>query len=105
MEAYAYILCLMLALAGLHTIDHRWKLVYYHNKRATLMTILIGVSFFILWDIAGIMSGIFFSGETLYTSGLMLGKDFPVEEVFFLILLCYNTLILWAAARLRWQRT
>jgi lycopene cyclase domain-containing protein len=48
---------------------------------------------FIIWDFAGIASGIFFKGQSKYLSGIMIAKDFPLEELFFLAVLCYTTLV------------
>lgn len=105
MESYLYLLLLVVSLTGLFTIDHRWKLVYFAHKKATLLSLLAGVVFFSLWDIAGVMLDIFFIGQTKYLSGLTLAPDFPLEELFFLLLLSYNALIVWAGASKRWPRT
>lgn len=92
---YMYLLGLVTALAGLVAVDYRWRLVYFVDKRATVLAIIIGVLLFSLWDAAGIALGIFYTGETSFLSGLTLAKDFPIEELFFLILLCYNALLAW----------
>lgn len=105
MENFTYLLLLLVSLAGLFTIDHRWKLVYFAHKKAALLSLLMGVVFFSLWDILGVMLDIFFIGQTKYLSGLTLAPDFPVEELFFLLLLSYNTLIVYTGASKRWPRT
>ena len=92
---FLYLTCLILALCGLFAVDYRWRLAYFVDKRATLLTVILGVVFFSLWDIAGIMLGIFFTGATTYLSGLIIVPDYPVEEALFLMLLSYNVLLAW----------
>ena len=52
------------------------------------------VAFFLTWDYAGISLGIFFRGETSLLSGYLVSAELPLEEIFFLILLSYNALLL-----------
>jgi len=71
-------------------------------KHATITTLLIGVSFFLVWDIAGIMLGIF-STNPRYVFGLnFFTPNLPIEEVLFLTLLIYVSLISVVVAG-RWQ--
>ena len=75
------------------TLDWRHKLAFWHNYRRAAITIAVGFLLFVIWDILGISLGIFFSGHSSYMSGLYLAPEFPIEEVFFLLFLCYFTLI------------
>ena len=62
----------------------------------------IGLVFFLVWDLSGIGLGIFFRGETSFMTGLVIAPELPVEELFFLALLCYLTMNLFGAlGRLR----
>lgn len=97
-----YLVVLTVSLCGLWLCDRRWKLVAYQSsaaaKKATLQTILIGVSFFLVWDIGGIMLGVF-STNTDYTIGLnLITPNLPIEEVLFLTLLMYVSLLTVAAS-------
>lgn len=92
---YLYLIGLFTALVGLILVDYRWRLALFADRRATLLTVLIGVVFFSLWDIAGIALGIFYTGAPTYLSGLELGPEYPIEELVFLTLLSYNTLLAW----------
>jgi lycopene cyclase domain-containing protein len=47
-----------------------------------------------LWDVAGIAMGIFFRGDTSHLTGIVLAPEFPIEELFFLLLLNYTALTL-----------
>jgi lycopene cyclase domain-containing protein len=68
---------------------------------ATLGSVGIAVVVFLIWDIVGITFGIFFRGSTPFLSGLLLGPELPLEELFFLILLSYNTLLVYQYFALR----
>lgn len=90
-----YFTGLLVGLAGTGIIDWRYKLALFHDWRRTIKTILPAMLVFVVWDVAGIMLGIFSDGDGSYRSGLQLGPHFPVEEVFFLALLSYFTLVVW----------
>jgi lycopene cyclase domain-containing protein len=52
-----------------------------------------GVAFFLVWDVVGIAEGVFFRGSGPWMTGILLGPELPLEELFFLMLLSYSTLI------------
>lgn len=83
-------------------IDYKWSLAYFHNKGRTFAAVMVGFLLFVVWDAWGIGLGIFFSGRSPYMSGIYLAPQFPLEEVFFLLFLCYFTLIIYTAMR-RWR--
>lgn len=91
--SFLYLLGLVLGILGLALLDYRHKLAFAKNARY-FCVILIAVAFFLTWDYAGISLGIFFRGETPLLSGLLISRELPLEEVFFLILLSYNALLL-----------
>lgn len=91
--SFLYLIGLMLAIAGLALLDYRHKLAFAKNARHICL-ILISLAFFLTWDYAGISLGIFFRGETQLLTGLLISEELPLEEVFFLILLSYNALLL-----------
>ena len=90
---FLYLILLLVSLTGLGFIDFRFKLAFAKNTKAAIVATLIPYLVFVIWDTAGIALGIFFKGQSALLSGIMLAKDFPLEEVFFLALLCYSTLI------------
>lgn len=91
--SFLYLIGLLVAIAGLALLDYRHKLAFAKNARHICL-ILISLIFFLTWDYAGISLGIFFRGETQLLSGLLISDELPLEEVFFLILLSYNALLL-----------
>lgn len=100
---FLYLTLLLISIAGLVAIDHRQKLALFPHPLPTLISVFAGVAVFLIWDIVGIALGIFFRGPAPHLSGLLLGPELPLEELFFLILLSYNTLLAYQffARRLR----
>lgn len=92
----AYLAALLLSIVGLGALDFRHKLALWVAPLPTVFTVFIAVGFFLVWDVVGIANGIFFRGDSPNLSGLLIGPELPIEEVFFLILLSYNTLIFYA---------
>ena len=91
--SFVYLALLLISLAGLVTLDVRFKLAFAKNPKAASIAIGAPYLLFVIWDFTGIASGIFFKGKSDLLTGLMIAKDFPVEELFFLALLCYSTLV------------
>ena len=90
-----YLIALVVSIAGLVTLDARYRIAIFDRPRPALLTIAIGVVFFLVWDAIGVGLGIFFVGAAPYQTGIMLAPEIPLEELFFLILLVYQTLLLW----------
>lgn len=103
MLEYSYLAVLIGSIFCLAMIDRRFTLVFWRNKSLAIRTLVLGVAFFLMWDITGVASGIFYPGESPYDTGWMLLPGVPIEELFFLILLMYQTLILWESVK-RWRR-
>lgn len=104
MTSYYYLIALLFSISGLAVLDWRYRVALFDQPRRALATIGIGVAFFLLWDLAGVTLGIFFRGDAPYMTGVLVGPEIPLEEVFFLILLCYQTLLLWVACHRRHLR-
>lgn len=99
--SFIYLTLLILSEAGVIGLDHRHKLALWHNLRAGLLALGSGLAFFLVWDLAGINSGIFFEGAKQLLCGVELAPQLPLEELFFLLLLCHSALLLFAAVS-RW---
>jgi len=98
MTHWYYLLALLFSICGLLLLDWRHKLAFWFDARRTSLTILSTVVFFAIWDIAGISLGIFFHGSSAYTPKYMLWNNFPPEELAFLFLLTYLTLLMYRGA-------
>ncbi|MCU1478239.1 MAG: lycopene cyclase protein [Subtercola sp.] len=92
-----YLLGLLVALTGMVLLDRRFRLFFWQDARRAGIVLVVGVLFFLGWDVAGIGLGIFFRGETTFMTGIVIARELPLEELFFLTLLCYLTMNLFAA--------
>ncbi|MFF1530037.1 lycopene cyclase domain-containing protein [Cellulomonas sp. NPDC058312] len=104
MIGLAYLGALLVSLGGLAVIDRRWRLAFWDAPRRAALTVGIGVVGFLLWDVAGLLLGIFARGESPHMTGLLLAPELPVEEAVFLTLLCYNALLVWRGLDRWWGR-
>ena len=93
----AYLIALLVSLAGLTAADYRWRLAMFSNPKRSLATLGLGVSSFLAWDLLGIGFGVFFEGRSTMLLGLNVLPQVPVEELFFLTLLCYTLLLSYLA--------
>ena len=92
---WSYLSGLMIALGCLSLIDRKLKLAFWYDARISLQTIAATVGIFVVWDLLGIALGIFYSGGSAYSLPFMILPEFPIEELFFLVLLSYTTLLLY----------
>ena len=87
-----YLAALLISLFGMVMLDRRFRLFFFTDARRAAIVLSIGVAFFLVWDLVGIGTGVFFRGETSFMTGLQIAPELPIEEVFFLALLCYLTM-------------
>lgn len=102
MIAFTYLAGLLVGIAGMAIIDWRHKLAFWHDRKRTIITMAICIGVFIVWDLLGIALGIFLHGDSELSLPLRLLPEFPLEELFFLLLLCYCTLVIYRGAQ-RWR--
>lgn len=94
-----YLLALLGAIVGTGALDWRHRLALFGGAPArTVVIVGIAVVFFLVWDVVGIAEGVFFRGSGPWMTGILLGPELPLEEVFFLSLLSYSTLIAYLLA-------
>ena len=99
--SFLYLAALLISLTGMVVLDRRFSLFFWADARRASVVLPVGVLFFLAWDMAGINAGVFFRGTGQWMTGLQLAPELPIEEVFFLTLLCYMTMNVYQAA-LRW---
>ena len=90
--SFAYLGALAIALVGMIVLDRRFRLFFWRDARRATIVLVAGLVFFLVWDLAGVGLGIFFRGETDFMTGLQVAPEVPLEEPFFLTLLCYLTM-------------
>ncbi|MFK3670234.1 lycopene cyclase domain-containing protein [Leifsonia aquatica] len=89
-----YLGALLVSLAAMVLLDRRFRLVFWRDARRAGITLAIGLLFFLAWDAAGIALGIFARGVSRFMTGIEVAPELPLEEIFFLLFLCYLTLVL-----------
>jgi len=101
-----YLLAIVFSGAGMAVIDARYRLALWRTPLATIVSVAVGVIFFLAWDVVGIITGVFFQGDSPLFIGISVAPELPLEEVFFLTFLCYLAVLFYAAAlRLKENRT
>jgi lycopene cyclase domain-containing protein len=95
--SFIYLAALVGSLAGLVALDVRFQLALYKDLKRGLTVLTVSTLFFLGWDILGIGLGIFSRGSAKHLTGILLAPELPLEEIFFLILLSYTTLIVFTA--------
>ncbi|MGH3654752.1 lycopene cyclase domain-containing protein [Glutamicibacter sp.] len=88
---YLGILLVLLACMGL--LDAKGKLFLFRHPVRGFLALGLGTGFFVLWDVLAIRQGIFLHKESELMTGIMVSEQFPLEEVFFLVFLCYCAMI------------
>ena len=103
--SFLYLGALLISIAGMVVLDLRFKLFFAVGPLRAAIVLAVGIAFFLAWDVAGITLGIFFRGNPGLLTGVLLAPELPLEELFFLVLLCYTTMNLYrgvAHAGTRW---
>ena len=94
-----YLAGLLISIAGIAVLDARYRLFFWRAPLRAAAVMLIGLVFFMVWDVVGVHLGIFFIGTNELLTGVLLAPDVPLEELFFLVLLCWTTMDLFGAVR------
>ncbi|TXK18980.1 lycopene cyclase domain-containing protein [Homoserinibacter sp. GY 40078] len=89
---WLYLLALVVSIGGMVVLDLRFRLFFAVAPLRAAVVLVVGVAFFLAWDAVGIGAGIFFRGAPELLIGVELAPELPLEELFFLTLLCYLTM-------------
>lgn len=90
--ALLYLAALLLSLFCMGLLDRRFALFFWRDARRAAIVLTAGVVFFLVWDLGGIGLDIFYRGGSPWMTGIELAPELPLEEVFFLVLLCWVTM-------------
>lgn len=99
-----YLAALVVLLLCMGALDARFRLFVFRRPAAAIVVLLVGTAFFLVWDVVAISQGIFLHVDSNLMTGIMVGPQLPLEEVFFLIFLCYQTMILVTGIE-KWRST
>ena len=96
-----YLLAILVSLASMVAIDHRWRLFWWADARRAAIVHLAGIVFFLAWDVAAISRGLFERGQGSALTGIEIAPHLPIEEIFFVTFLCYLTMNVYGLVSLR----
>lgn len=93
-----YLAALLVTLGCMLLLDWRFRLFFWRDPLAASVVVLVGLVFFLVWDVAGIAGGIFFRGEGVIATGILLAPELPLEEPVFLVFLVVCTMVVFTGA-------
>lgn len=91
---WSYLAALLAGLACMVLMDRRWRLVLWVDLPRGIAVLAAGLVLFLVWDLVAIAQGFYQRGRSELMSGVELAPELPLEEVFFVLFLCYVTLVL-----------
>lgn len=89
-----YLLILLALIGCMVALDARFKLFVFDRPIPALLSLAAGTGIFVLWDVLAIAEGIFLHRDSQWMTGVMVADQLPLEEIFFLLFLCYQVMIL-----------
>jgi lycopene cyclase domain-containing protein len=93
MTGFLYLGALLVSIGAMALLDARFRLAFWRSPGASTAAVVAGTATLLACDLAGIGLGVFFRGESVYATGVLLAPELPVEEPVFLLFLCYLTLV------------
>ncbi|OZB83996.1 MAG: C50 carotenoid epsilon cyclase [Microbacterium sp. 14-71-5] len=94
-----YLVLLLVSMLGVGLVDARWRLFLWAEPKRALLVLAAGVVALLLWDLAGISTGIFAREANPLSTGILLAPHLPIEEPVFLLFLVQVTMVLYTGAR------
>ncbi|MER7447797.1 lycopene cyclase domain-containing protein [Microbacterium sp. NPDC097977] len=95
---FVYLAVLLLVLGCMLLLDRRFRLFFWRDAVSASLVTILGLAFFLIWDIAGIAGGIFFRGDAVVATGIVLAPELPIEEPVFLLFLVVCTMVLYTGS-------
>lgn len=95
---FVYLGLLLTFLGCMLLLDWRYRLFFWRDWLAAAIVTVVGTAFFLIWDVFGIVLGIFFRGEAVVATGVVLGPEMPLEEPIFLVFLVVCTMVIYTGS-------
>jgi len=93
MTGFVYLGALLASIGAMALVDARWRLAFWRHPWAAAIAVGTGTALLLVWDLVGIGFGVFFRGDSVWATGVLLAPELPVEEPVFLAFLCYLSLV------------
>ena len=100
MISLAYLATVLASLACVAMVDRRWRLVLWSRAARAAAVLAVGVVLFLVWDLIALDHGFYRRGGAQVMTGIELSPGLPLEEVFFVLFLCYLTVVMHRGMRL-----
>jgi lycopene cyclase domain-containing protein len=81
------------AFSGMLIIDWHWKVALFRDTGHTVVVVAITLVVLLLFDIAGLLLGVFAAGSRVM-GVFLFSQDMPLEEIFLLTFFGYFTLVM-----------
>jgi lycopene cyclase domain-containing protein len=91
--SWLYLAAILVSGLCMALVDRRWRLFAFSRPRLALPVVLIGLVFFLLWDVVAIAHGFYERGGSKAMTGIEVSDDLPLEEIFFVAFFCYVTMV------------
>lgn len=95
MTGLLYLLAILASTGCMLLLDWRHRLFFWKRPAAAALVTVAGVAFLLVWDAAGIASGIFLRGQATVATGIVLAPELPLEEPVFLTFLVICTMVIY----------
>lgn len=97
--ACAYLATVVASTGCVALVDRRWRLALWVRAGRTVGVVAVGVAVFLAWDIVALDLGFYRRGDSRFMTGIEVHPGLPLEEVLFVLFLCYLTLVLHRGTR------
>lgn len=104
MTGVLYLAMLLGALGCMALLDRRFSLVFPRSPWRAAAVLATGTAFLLAWDVLAIGNGFYHRGESTAMTGVLLAPELPLEELVFVVFLCYLTLVLHGLLQLAVKR-
>lgn len=100
--SWVYLTSILVSGGCMGLVDRRWRLFLFRRggARTALLLLAVGAAFFLTWDLVAIGLGVYERGDSPGMTGLEVADELPVEEIFFVVFLCYVTMVVHCLAGL-----
>ncbi|MFD1860489.1 lycopene cyclase domain-containing protein [Aeromicrobium camelliae] len=92
--SWLYLLSILGSTFCMGLVDRRWRLFLFDRPGRAVAIVAAGGLLFLIWDLVAIALGIYQRGESPAMTGIEVAPELPLEELFFIVFLCYLTMVL-----------
>ncbi|WP_370615577.1 lycopene cyclase domain-containing protein [Mumia sp. Pv 4-285] len=91
--SWLYLATIVVSTVCMGLVDHRWRLFLFARPGRAVALVGAGAALFLLWDLVAIRLDMYERGGSELMTGIEIAPDLPMEELFFVVFLCYLTMV------------